>query len=121
MLVLDDGRAYVIAPLDARAWHAGVCRPSGPPLKYRDANSALYGVSIAATDGERATPAQVAAVVDVCRTLAARHGWDLAAEPWRITGHSAEAWPRGRKVDPEGSDPAKPVLSVTEIRSAFAT
>ena len=120
VLVTDDGTAYQIAPLDKRPYHAGTCVPSDPKrLPYRDANSALYGVAIAATDGEVATAAQVKGVVGVCDLLAAREGWDLAKESWRIVGHSSEAWPRGRKTDPEGSNPAKPVLSVTAVRAAL--
>lgn len=121
VLVTDDGNAYQIAPLDKRAWHAGVCVTSDPDhLPYRDANSAFYGVSIAATDGDVATPAQFRGVVQTCRELAEREGWDLSREPWRIQGHNAEAWPRGRKIDPTGSNPAKPVLDVEAVRSAFA-
>jgi N-acetyl-anhydromuramyl-L-alanine amidase AmpD len=120
VLILDDGAAYQIAPLDSRAWHAGPCEPSDPVrMRYRDANSALYGVSIAATDGEVATPAQFGAVVEVCRLLAARHGWDLQQEGWRILGHNTEASPRGRKTDPVGSNPKRPVLSVDAVRAAF--
>lgn len=120
VLVLDDGSAHVIAPIERRAWHAGVCRSSDTVrLPYRDANSALYGVAIAAKDGEVATAAQFAAVVEVCRHLAAKHGWDLRYESWRIVGHDTEAWPRGRKIDPAGSNPARPVLSVAAIRAAF--
>ena len=121
VLVTDDGTPYLIAPLESRAWHAGVCKPSDPKLRYRDANSGFYGVSIAATDGDTATGPQVQGVIAVCAELAQREGWDFAAEPWRIVGHSSEAWPRGRKADPEGSDPNRPVLSVDAIRAAFTT
>lgn len=120
VLVTDDGESYLIAPLDKRAYHAGVCKSSDPRLKYRDANSGFYGVSITATDGDVCTPAQFDGVVAVCDLLAAREGWDLAKEPWRIVGHNTEAWPRGRKTDPVGSDPKKPVLSVADVRAAFS-
>lgn len=120
VLILDDGSAHVIAPLDRRAWHAGVCRSSDTVrLPYRDANSALYGVAIAARDGEVATAAQFAGVVEACRHLAKREGWDLRYEPWRIVGHDTEAWPRGRKTDPTGSNRTRPVLSVAAVRAAF--
>ncbi len=120
VLVLDDGKAYEIAPLDRRAYHAGKCVTSDRVrLPYKDANSALYGVAIAATDGEVATPAQFAAVVEVCRLLAAKHGWDLRYEGWRIVGHDTECFPKGRKSDPTGSNPKRPVLSVAAVRAAF--
>lgn len=116
-LVTDDGTAHVIAPHGRRAWHAGACRPSDPKrLPYKDANSAFYGVAIAATDGDVATPAQVATVVRLVRECFERQRWPLS-ETWRIVGHDSEAWPRGRKHDPIGSNPAKPVLSIAHIRS----
>jgi N-acetylmuramoyl-L-alanine amidase len=108
-LVLDDGTIVEIAPEDARAWHAGACRPSRSDLRYRDANSAFYGIALAAKPGDKATPAAFAAVVVLCRRLMKQHGW---TEPWRITTHKAEAWPRGRKIDPDG------VLDVEAVRKA---
>jgi N-acetyl-anhydromuramyl-L-alanine amidase AmpD len=119
LAITDDGTIYQIAPLDKRAYHAGVCVSSDKRLPYRDANSALYGVAITATDGELATPAQFDSVVLACEILAAREGWDLAKEPWRIVGHNTEAHPRGRKLDPIGTNPAKPVLDVAAVRAAF--
>lgn len=118
-LVLDDGRILQVAPPTVRAWHAGVCRPSDSRFTYRDANSAFYGVSIAATDGDVATSAQVTSVARLCQYLFWLEGWDTD-ETWRITGHDAEAWERGRKVDPKGTK-AVPVLDVQVIRSLLPT
>jgi len=118
-LVTDDGTAHVIAPHGRRAWHAGVCRSSDPKrLPYKDANSAFYGIAIAATDGETATAAQVATVVQLVRECFDRQRWPLS-ETWRIVGHDSEAWPRGRKHDPLGSNPARPVLDVTQVRATL--
>lgn len=114
-LILDDGTVVEIAPADRRAWHAGVCKPSDPRLTYRDANSALYGVAVAAKHTERATPAQFAAVVDRCVTLMRRNGWGVS-ETWRIVGHRTEAWPRGRKDDPDGK--LGKVIDVEAVRAA---
>jgi N-acetyl-anhydromuramyl-L-alanine amidase AmpD len=116
-LVMDDGTVVKVAPASARAWHAGVCRPSTEAPTYRDANSAFYGVAIAANAGEEATEAQENAVIDLCVDLYRKSGWPTIGV-YRIVGHSAECWPRGRKVDPEGPDPKRPVLSVREIRDA---
>lgn len=116
-LILDDASQHTIAPLDARAWHAGVCRPSDARLGYRDANSAFYGIAIAATDGEVATEAQREWVARLCVPLFRRHGWSRQEDLWRIVGHNTEAYPRGRKHDPVGSNPARPVLSVADIRN----
>jgi hypothetical protein len=33
-----------------------------------------------------------------------------------VVGHRTEAWPRGRKSDPEGSDLKNPILAVEDIR-----
>lgn len=120
-LVLDDGRILQIAPPESRAWHAGECRPSEKRFTYTDANAAFYGVAIAATDGETATLVQLKAVVELCHYLFWLEGWEPAAESWRITGHNREAWPRGRKVDPVGSDPRNPVLSVDLVRAQLVS
>lgn len=114
-IISDDGTLTAVAPEDARAWHAGVCRPSSAQLTYRDANSALYGIAIAASGKDHATPAQLDAVAALCRRLFAKHGW-AHSETWRITTHSREAWPRGRKVDCEGTRPHDPVLDPDAIR-----
>lgn len=96
-LILDDGTVVSVAPENARAWHAGVCKPSDPVnMDYKDANSAFYGIAVAAGSKDTATPAQRAAFADLCARLMRKHKW---TEPWRITSHALEAWPRGRKVD----------------------
>lgn len=112
-LVTDDGVAHRIAPDDARAYHAGVCQRSKDAPQYKDANSAFYGVSLAATAGDTCTPAAFRTVVRLCVGYFHKHGWG-AAEVNRITSHSAEAWPRGRKHDPDG------VLDVGEVRREVA-
>jgi len=116
-LLWDNGNIHPIAPLDARAYHAGVCRPSDPRLPYTDANSALYGLSIAAKPPDVATPAQFESLYALCVSLFQREGWSRS-EAWRIVGHNTECWPRGRKTDPEGPDLTQPVLSVADIRRA---
>lgn len=118
-LVTDDGEVHEFAPRDKRAWHAGKCRPSHGTPHYVDANSAFYGISVSATAGERATTEQKASIVLLCYQLFAYHGWSVCSANSRIVGHNTEAWPRGRKVDPEGPDPSNPVLSVAEIRNAL--
>lgn len=118
-LILDNGAQVTIAPETKRAWHAGVCRPSDPRLAYKDANSALYGVCVAAGAGDTVTVKQFDAVVALCAALCTHHGWG-PDEVWRIVGHETEAWPRGRKVDPTGPDPARPVLAVGRVRDRVA-
>lgn len=98
VLVLDDGSIERITPEDARAWHAGACRPSSDQLGYRDANSAFYGFCIAARPGDRVSDAQCTALVRLCVAAFRTQGWPLS-DAWRITEHRVEAWPRGRKVD----------------------
>lgn len=125
-LILDDGDVLQIAPPGTRAYHAGVCKPSRKEFTYSDGNNAFYGVAIAATDGEHATEAQIASVVALCQYLFWLEGWDVK-DSWRITGHDAEAWPRGRKHDPTGvREPETPfygqppVMSVQEVQDRFA-
>lgn len=115
-LVTDDGVPHRLAPDTARAYHAGVCRPSNPRLQYKDANSAFYGISLAATDGDTCTPQALQTVVRLCVGYFLERGWK-SSEVFRIVGHSSEASPRGRKVDPEGTHPT-PVLSVDKVREA---
>lgn len=115
--VRDNGEVVPIAPENRRAYHAGVCRPSIPELVYTDANSAFYGIALTATSGDTVTQAAYDAIVVLCKRLYAKHGW---TEPWRITGHSAEAWPRGRKSDPEGQG-RTPVISVAAVRISVLT
>jgi N-acetyl-anhydromuramyl-L-alanine amidase AmpD len=116
-IVLDDGTVRQVAPDDARAWHAGACRPSDPRLLYKDANSAFFGLAIAAKHTEKATEAQYRAVIEVCVHWFRQHGW-TRDETFRITGHRAEAWPRGRKDDPDGK--LGEVLLVSRVRELVA-
>jgi N-acetyl-anhydromuramyl-L-alanine amidase AmpD len=115
-LILDDGTVVTVAPENARAWHLGNGRPSHRLMRYVDGNSALYGIAIAARDGESATWEQERAFAALVRRRCARHRWDLAREPWRLTDHAAEAWPRGRKVDVRGTG-ATPVLPLERVRA----
>ena len=105
-LVSDRGVIYRLAPLDARVWHAGRCKPSSPRLPYKDANSALYAVAISATVGDLATYPQVKAVAAVCKAIFGHHGWPLT-DTWRVTGHEDECWPRHRKRDPGAVMPVR--------------
>ena len=116
LLVLDNGSYVRIAPDTARAWHAGRCKPSDPiKLNYTDANSAFYGIAIASSGKQDVTPLQMMTVALLCRIYFKAHQWDLS-DTFRIVSHSSEAWERGRKTDPEGTDPTNPILSVDDIR-----
>lgn len=101
-LILDDGKVVEIAPENARQWSEGVCRPSSSKFTYKDANSAFYGIAIAATNGDKIKPAQFESLVVECVALFKKHGWGKH-EVWRITSHEKEAWPRKRKVDIAGT------------------
>lgn len=116
--VRDNGSVVEVAPQEARAWHAGVCHSSRPDLIYQDANSAFYGVAITAKAGDVVSPAQFNGVLALCRKLFRANGWPLT-DAWRITTHSAEAWPRGRKVDCEGQG-EKPLLDPAQVRQQLA-
>jgi N-acetyl-anhydromuramyl-L-alanine amidase AmpD len=113
----DKGVQHEVAPEHARAWHAGVCRPSDPRLAYTDANSAFYGVTVLADGDDLATDAALKSVVDLCIRLFRKHGW-TAQDTWRIVSHESEAFPRGRKVDCTGVRADKvPVLDLTKVRA----
>jgi N-acetyl-anhydromuramyl-L-alanine amidase AmpD len=128
-IVMDSGNIIPIAPLENRAWHAGCCKSDDPRLPYHDANSAFYGVSIAATEGDVATREAKTSIADLCVTLFGMHEWTLA-EIWRIVSHGSQAvyckghpraGQRGRKHDPEGPNKARPVMNTNEIRGMVAT
>ena len=128
-IIMDTGNIIPFAPYNMRSWHAGCCKSDDPRLPYRDANSAFYGVSIAATEVDVATRAQKVSVADLCQTLMVRHRWPLT-ELWRIVSHRSQAvyckghvkaGQRGRKTDPEGPNLARPVMNTNEIRGMIAT
>lgn len=114
-LVLDDGGYVSVAPLNKRAWHAGVCQPSDSRLAYHDANSAFYGIAAATNDKVDVTPIQLLTIAWLTRRLFEKEGWPVS-ETWRITGHRQEASPRGRKSDPEGADLKNPIYSPDDVR-----
>jgi N-acetyl-anhydromuramyl-L-alanine amidase AmpD len=127
-IVLDDGNIIPLAPADARAWHAGCCKSNDSRLRYRDANSAFYGISLAATVSDVATSAAKTSIAALCLTLFQRHDWPLD-ETWRIVSHGSQAvfckgHPKagqyGRKNDPEGPYPDRPVMQTAEIQHLVA-
>ena len=110
-LVLDDGTTVSVAPKEARAYHAGKCKRSRFAPQYVDANSAFYGIAVAAQKGDVATDRQMGMVVALIVGLFIEHGWTADDVHTRITDHAAEAWPRGRKVD------TGTVLPLHEVRA----
>lgn len=116
IVVADDGSWGVLAPLHTRVWHAGKCRPSSSAPKYKDANSAFYGICILNGGREDVTQRQVLTTAWLAGRLFHREGWSMN-DSHRIVTHSTEAWPRGRKIDPEGKDPLNPILSADDVRS----
>ena len=119
-VVGDLGEITQIAPLDRRAWHAGRCRPSRGVVSYQDANSAWIGVAALTNEKTDVTAAQTLSIAWLCRWLFAHYGWPIIDVERRITGHGFEAWPRGRKSDPEGTDPLNPILSTADVRELVA-
>jgi N-acetylmuramoyl-L-alanine amidase len=124
--VTRSGVLVQIAPDDRPAWHSGNCRPSDPRRKYSHGNSAFYGVCAALHDEglgghrEHASAEQLDLVVASCVEYFRAHGWAARDVEWRITGHADEAWPRGRRRDPYGFDPAAPVLCMETVRDRVA-
>lgn len=119
VVIAGDGAAVQIVPWDLRAWHAGVCRPSVTSRSYEDANSAFYGIALSGGPSfGPPTDAQEQTLNAILFDRFEAHQWPLA-EWWRVTSHSAEAWPRGRKVDPEGTGPT-PWLDMAGVRKALA-
>jgi N-acetyl-anhydromuramyl-L-alanine amidase AmpD len=118
LVVLDDGSWGIIAPLDTAAWHAGKSRSSDParlPYPENMANHALYGVCVLTNDKVDVTSRQTMTAAWLTARLFARHGWSRT-DLYRVTTHRAEAWARGRKMDPEGGDLLNPIMSAQDVR-----
>ena len=111
----DGSIAQITPTMEQAAYHAGVCRPSSSLFTYKYPNSFFYGLAISANNNEVVTPLQQASLVEDIEAIFTFHQWSKN-DLWRITGHSNEAWPRGRKVDPIGTHPNKPVMDPAVIR-----
>lgn len=114
-LVLDNGDFGTVAPINRRAWHAGICRPSSDKLVYADANSAFYGISAATNEKVEVTAVQMLTIAMLTKMLFDKHNWPVT-DTWRIVGHDTEAWPRGRKSDPTGPNKLNPILAIENIK-----
>ncbi len=123
ILVFDNGDWVRLVDLDRRAWHAGECKPSkrivAAGRNYNDANSAFFGLCAACGPDDAATSEQVESMGKLIRMLYAREGWEKG-QTQRVTTHSAEAWPRGRKIDPHGPPDGKhyPVFTRSQVLKA---
>ena len=93
-LIDEEGTTYRLVPEARRAWHAGEAWWRG----MRDVNGRSLGIELANPGHEFGyrdfAEAQMAALVDLCRDLLARH----PIPPARVLGHADVA--PGRKRDP---------------------
>jgi N-acetylmuramoyl-L-alanine amidase len=92
-VLAEDGTAYRLVPEERVAWHAGRSSWRG-----REAlNGSSIGIEIVNLHGDRHDypPAQIAALIELCRTIIARHP---AIGPRNVVGHSDIA--PTRKIDP---------------------
>ncbi|MDP6345656.1 MAG: N-acetylmuramoyl-L-alanine amidase [Alphaproteobacteria bacterium] len=93
-LVDEDGAVLSLVDEDRRAWHAGIARWAGAD----DINGLSIGVELVNPGhefGYRAfPPAQMAALVDLCRDIIGRH----PIPPHRVLGHADVA--PARRQDP---------------------
>ena len=85
-----DGRVIQLVEEDKRAWHAGVSSWQG----VSDINSRSIGIEIVNDGASPFTPAQINAVIDLCRDIQKRHH----IKDCNIVAHSDIA-PK-RKIDP---------------------
>jgi N-acetylmuramoyl-L-alanine amidase len=91
-VLAEDGTVYRLVSEDRVAWHAGRSHWRG----NESLNSRSVGIEIVNLHGDRHDypPVQVAALIELCRGILARHG----IAPRNVVGHSDIA-PK-RKVDP---------------------
>ncbi len=92
-VLAEDGTVYRLVPEDRVAWHAGISYWRG----RERLNETSIGIEIVNLDGDRHDypPQQVAALIELCRGIMARHPGIV---PRNVVGHSDIA-PQ-RKVDP---------------------
>ena len=92
-VLAEDGTLYRLVPEDRVAWHAGRSHWRG----HEALNATSIGIEIVNLHGDRHDypAAQIAALVELCRAVLARHP---AIEPRNVVGHSDIA-PK-RKIDP---------------------
>lgn len=129
-IIGPSGEVTQTVPWDGRAWAMGFCRPSDPKrLPYRDANNVFESIALAGGPPVPPTAAQIESVIALCVQRFTARGWH-ASETWRITTHQAEAifgpgsgaktGKRGRKIDPEGTNPAQKWLDCDMVRREVA-
>ena len=105
ILLARSGTVHVVA--------AGLCWHTGATREPWQANSYSLGVEVenAGTPADRYPPAQLDALVRLCRALCARYDIPHA----RVLGHREIADPPGRKVDP-----LPDTLDMRALRTALA-
>lgn len=117
-LYLDNGDVVQITPtMEHAAWHAGVCLT-------KNANRVYYGLSAATDTRTPATAKQVESIARDCAALFALNKWPPSDIVKRIVGHEDEACfadgKLGRKIDPTGLHPDRPILSKLAVRHRVA-
>jgi N-acetylmuramoyl-L-alanine amidase len=92
-VLAEDGTVYRLVPEERSAWHAGRSSWRGRAAL----NGSSIGVEVVNLHGDRHDypPRQVAALIELCRDILARHA---AIVPRNVVGHSDIA--PTRKIDP---------------------
>lgn len=113
-LYLDNGDVVQITPtMEHAAWHAGVCLTA-------NANRVFYGLAAATDTKTPVTAKQLESIAHDCAALFVLNRWPATDVTARIVGHEDEACDAhgklGRKIDPTGLHPDRPILSKVAIR-----
>jgi N-acetyl-anhydromuramyl-L-alanine amidase AmpD len=117
-IIGPDGQTATLVAPDRAAWSVG--RSIAPhPWSGTSGNSMTYNIALSGAPPAPPTDAQRRALVRQIRKAFAHFGWPLEFGH-RITGHHDWAAPRGRKVDPVGSDPMRPWLDLVAVRRDVA-
>jgi N-acetyl-anhydromuramyl-L-alanine amidase AmpD len=114
-----NGDIAVLVPPEFAAWSVGKSQAPEPWQRHPHmtaGNALTYNIALSGGPPILPTATQIHTLIDRIVDTFAHFGWDHQ-DRYRITGHDAWAWPRGRKSDPTGN-PKAPWLDLDAIRTA---
>jgi N-acetyl-anhydromuramyl-L-alanine amidase AmpD len=115
-IIGPQGELALLVPPDRAAWSVGRSIAPPPWQGATSGNSMTYNIALSGAPPVKPTGDQLRVLTERIVVAFAHFGWSLK-DGFRITGHHQWAWPRGRKVDPQGSA-TDPWLDLTALRAS---